>query len=68
MLNVFGNKEREVLIGSHDSAPPEADREADVQRADIMPAARWDVQHLTRVQSALHVLCTLEEREASGVR
>ena len=52
---------------SSDSAPPEADGEADIQGPDVVPALGWDVQHLARVQSALTVLCTLEEGESGQV-
>ena len=41
--------------GQHASLPPEADREADGQRLNVVPVLGRDVQHVTRLQHALQV-------------
>ena len=33
--------------------PPETDREADINGSDIVPAARWDIEHLSRMEKIL---------------
>ncbi len=51
------------LDSNPSSAPPEADREADVKRAYVVPAFGWDVEHLSRMEGALQGNCLWEERE-----
>lgn len=48
--------------------PPKANGEANVQRAHMMPAAGWDVQHVTWVQDTLHTRGLGEQRELLQVR
>ena len=51
-----------------DSTPPEADREADIQCPNVVPALRRDVEHLARVQGELCVLCIGELGKLTQVR
>ena len=48
--------------------PPEADREADVEGADKVPALGRDVEQLAGVEGGLRADCLRKEGEAGQVR
>jgi len=50
-----------------ESAPPEADGEAGVQRAQVVPAPGRNVEHLPSMEDELGVLGMLKQRKGGEV-
>lgn len=46
------------------SGPPKADREAELEGADVVPVTSWDEEHVPRLQEALLVRDFSKQRVA----